>query len=341
MTKLRFSIILLTLALLGGLWGSVSLAAVSAEPRTIVFPTDPAVTTFGDDFGDMRSGHTHEGIDILGRKMLPLYSAINGQVRYVVLPEASWGYAIILEDAEGYTYHYLHVNNDTPGTDDNNGGAAYAYAPSIERRAPVVAGQLVGWMGDSGNAEQVGAHLHFEIRRSDGTAINPYPSLVAARDRGSYNAAEARAGSPDINTDKGLVAAPGIPPCISGRRIKLASSTTVYYCGADGRRYVFPNSGVYFSWYKDFSGLTILTAEQMAATPTGGNVTYRPGVKMVKIQIVPRVYVVQKGGNLGWVRSPEVAAAIYGADWATKIDDVPDALFVNYTVGEPILSARP
>ncbi|HTW96455.1 MAG TPA: peptidoglycan-binding protein, partial [Candidatus Methylomirabilis sp.] len=48
------------------------------------------------------------------------------------------------------------------------------------RGAPVRKGQLIGWMGDSGNAENVGSHLHFEIRRPDGTAIDPYQSLLAA-----------------------------------------------------------------------------------------------------------------------------------------------------------------
>ena len=342
MAKLRFLIIFFASALVVWPGISVALAAVPTETRTIVFPTDPSLTSFGDDFGDMRAGHTHEGVDILGKKMLPLYSAINGRVRYVVLPEASYGYAIVLEDADGYTYHYLHVNNDTPSTDDGAGGPEYAYAPGIQRGTLVVQGQLIGWMGDSGNAEQVGAHLHFEIRRPGGTAIDPYSSLVEARNRGSYNAAEAKLASPDINTDKGLVAVPGTPPpCVSGQRIKLASSSTAYYCGADARRYVFPNAAIYFSWYTSFTGITVVTPEKMASIPLGGNVTYRPGVKMVKIQTDPKVYVVGKGGTLGWVQSPEVAAAIYGTGWAKKIDDLPDAFFVNYKLGDTISSARP
>jgi hypothetical protein len=98
------------------------------------------------------------------------------------IPQASWGYAITLEDSDGYTYNYLHINNDTPGTDDGKGGVDNAYAPFISRGATVRKGQLIGWMGDSGNAENVGSHLHFEIRRPDGTAIDPYLSLIAARD---------------------------------------------------------------------------------------------------------------------------------------------------------------
>ncbi|MDZ4241863.1 MAG: M23 family metallopeptidase, partial [Candidatus Omnitrophota bacterium] len=72
------------------------------------------------------------------------------------------------------------INNDTSGTDDGLGGGRDAYAPDMERPLPVVAGQLLGWMGDSGNAEYTTPHLHFEIRRPDGAAINPYESLTRA-----------------------------------------------------------------------------------------------------------------------------------------------------------------
>jgi hypothetical protein len=282
----------------------------------------------------------HEGIDLMGQKMMPLYSAIDGRVHYVVDPEADYGYSVALEDSDGYTYHYLHINNDTPGTDDGLGGTANAYAPGIVRGAGVTKGQLIGWMGDSGNAENVSPHLHFEIRLPDGTAINPYLSLVNARYPGSYSVTDALNASPDINTDKSLVAGSMPAPCVSGSRIKLKGSTTVYYCGADSKRYVFPTDKVYYSWFASFTGVTVVTAEQMAALPIGGNVTYRPGVKMVKIQSDPHVYAVEKGGVLRWIQSGETAAALYGSAWNYKVDDVSDAFFINYKMGDPVLSVR-
>ena len=45
------------------------------------------------------------------------------------------------------------------------------------------AGQVIGYMGDSGNAEGSVPHLHFEIRQPDRTPVNPYHSLVAAQER--------------------------------------------------------------------------------------------------------------------------------------------------------------
>jgi hypothetical protein len=165
----------------------------AGEVRQIYFPTDKTLK-FTDDFGEARSGHLHEGIDIMGPKMTPLYSAIDGKVKHVFIPEPSWGYEITLEDADGYTYNYIHINNDTPGTDDGLGGVDNAYAPFIYDGAPVQKGQQIGWMGDSGNAESVGSHLHFEIREPDGTAIDPYLSLIAARD-GTSAAAVSSSGA--------------------------------------------------------------------------------------------------------------------------------------------------
>ncbi len=146
--------------------------------RTITFPVIGNVSYY-DDFGAPRVGHTHEGNDLMGHKMMPLVAAVTGTVRQVIWPEATWGYSVTIEDADGYTYHYLHINNDTPGTDDDLGGGMNAYAPDIRPGDKVVAGQQIGWMGDSGNAETTTAHLHFEIRYG-GIAFSPYASLKAA-----------------------------------------------------------------------------------------------------------------------------------------------------------------
>lgn len=306
--------------------------------RSIYFPTD-ATLSVDDNFGDGRSGgRLHEGIDIMGSKMLPLYAAVDGRVRHLNIPEESWGYAIVLEDSEGWRYHYLHVNNDSPGTDDGAGGTINAYAPGIFEGATVTKGQLVGWMGDSGNAESAGAHLHFEIRYQD-VAINPYASLVAARYPGTYEASEAATASPDINTDRALVAAGGAP-CISGALIRSASNNAVYYCGANGKRYVFPNDRVYFSWYADFKSVAIIPDEHLASVPLGGLVTYRPGSKLVKIESLPNVYAIEKGGVLRWVKTPTIAASLYGSTWSKKVDDISDAFFGSYTIGDPISSTR-
>lgn len=149
------------------------------EVRPIVFPV-LGNASYYDDFGNPRTGHTHEGNDLFAPKMTPLVAAVDGTIRWVQYPEPSWGYAISIRDAEGFSYWYLHVNNDNPGTDDGQGGGLHAYAPDIINGAPVVKGQLIGWVGDSGNAETTSPHLHFEIHDQNGTPYSPYQSLQAA-----------------------------------------------------------------------------------------------------------------------------------------------------------------
>ncbi len=121
----------------------------------------------------------------------------------------------------------------------------------------------------------------------------------------------------------------------AGTLIK-GSLPAVYYVGNDGKRYVFPNDKVYFSWYQDFSQVVTVTDSELASYVIGGNVTYRPGVRLVKIQSDPKVYAVSRGGVLRWITTEALAARLYGADWNKMIDDVPDSFFVNYTTGEPI-----
>ncbi|HEX3100091.1 MAG TPA: FG-GAP-like repeat-containing protein [Patescibacteria group bacterium] len=147
--------------------------------RTIIFPVVGKVTYY-DDFGAPRAGHTHAGNDLMGKKMLSLVAAVDGTITNVNYPEATWGYSVSIKDKDGYEYWYLHMNNDTPGTDDGRGDGFFAYAPDIQRGAKVAKGQLVGWMGDSGDAEGTQAHLHFEIHDPSGAAYSPFQSLQNA-----------------------------------------------------------------------------------------------------------------------------------------------------------------
>ncbi len=83
---------------------------------------------------------------------------------------------------DGNDYFYIHLNNDTPGTDDGQGGVQYAYAPGLTNGSRVHKGDVIAYVGDSGNAEDIGSHLHFETPpgRLQATAIDPYASLMAA-----------------------------------------------------------------------------------------------------------------------------------------------------------------
>ena len=153
----------------------------------MTFPVIGAVS-YSDSYLACRGtgcSRRHLGQDIMGRKTQHLVAVFSGTVtnikRETVVGDGNY---ISVRSLDGkWTVNYLHVNNDTPGTDDGRGTAKYAILPGLKVGSKVVRGQLIGWLGDSGNAEGTGPHCHFELRLGDawsGTVFNAYPSLRAA-----------------------------------------------------------------------------------------------------------------------------------------------------------------
>jgi len=126
------------------------------------------------------------------------------------------------------------------------------------------------------------------------------------------------------------------PASASAGRLVRGTMPAVYYQAADGKRYVFPNEKTYATWFTGFGQVQSVSDAALAAMQLGSNVTVRPGTRMVKITTDPKVYAVAKGGVLRWVKTEAVAVALYGADWAKKVDDVADAFFTNYKAGADI-----
>lgn len=124
-----------------------------------------------------------------------------------------------------------------------------------------------------------------------------------------------------------------------GDLIRGQTFSAVYYMGEDGFRYVFPNQKTYDTWYSNFNDVKFISDSDLGKIQIGGNVTYRPGVKMIKIDTDPSTYAVAANGTLRHVTSEAVATSLYGADWNKHIDDVPDGFFTNYTIGDAIESA--
>lgn len=124
-----------------------------------------------------------------------------------------------------------------------------------------------------------------------------------------------------------------------GDLIKMAGNPAVYWL-LGGKRYVFPNDKAYFTWFSDFSGVVTVSQSELQTYAIGGNVTYRPGTRLVKITTDPKTYAVEPGGKLRWVTSEAIAVSLYGSNWNKRIDDVPDPFFVNYTSGADLTSAQ-
>ena len=149
--------------------------------RDILFPVVGA-SVFSMGFGDCRDGCTrsHNGIDILTHrwKGSPVVAAHDGKVTLTRTEGRLSGCAVVLEAEDGWTSRYVHLNTDIPGTDTE---VDLCFAPGIEVGATVSEGTILGWIGDSGNAETTQPHLHFEIRNPDGIPVDSWYSLAEAR----------------------------------------------------------------------------------------------------------------------------------------------------------------
>jgi hypothetical protein len=189
---------LLALALL-----TLVAGASAAPPRKIVFPV-LATVTYVDDFGDPRPGGRHKGIDIMAPKRSLALAAEAGKVEFWTR-SAGAGCMLYLHGKSGTDYYYIHLNNDLTAHDDNRGKcvAGTAYAKGLKDGAKVVAGQPVGYVGDSGDADGIHPHLHFELHPGRKAAVDPYPWLQ----RASHLLFAAPRGTPFTLQLRGTVAA--------------------------------------------------------------------------------------------------------------------------------------
>lgn len=162
--------------------GALPAFAATDPPFEVLFPQETGATDFSSTFGAPRSGgRRHKGNDLLAPKMTEVYAVADGVVIRVTTDRLA-GRHVEIEHVEGWTTYYMHLNNDSVGTDDGDAPWSLTVAPGIEEGATVVAGQLIGWVGDSGNAEGTTSHTHFELRHN-GRAVNPYRILAESYEK--------------------------------------------------------------------------------------------------------------------------------------------------------------
>jgi hypothetical protein len=231
-----------------------------------------------------------------------------------------------------------------------NSGASYTFQDGTSFSAPIVAGVVARLFQKYPHATPTEIMDLIKTHSNDGVVslknvmnagfvpaadqvAPPQNSIPTSSSGHIYDRILEMTQASSIDNDKEL-SSPTPSPC-PGKLIK-GSTPALYYCGADGKRYVFPNSNTYNTWYADFSGVVTLSDADLAKFMLGGNVTYRPGARLVKIQTDPKVYAIARGGVLRWVTSESVATRLYGANWNRMVDDVPDAFFVNYKIGAQI-----
>lgn len=162
-------------------------APVAPVVVPIVFPLAADSVRFTSGFGDARDGgRKHRGQDMFCPRWTPVLAAADGRVDWISTsrPRKGKSYELLLRGDDGNLYFYDHLNNDDPGTRDNAAPPSYAYARGLRDGDRVSAGEIIGYVGDSGDAQRWGPHLHFEIHIGEwGRAIDPAPSLRAALER--------------------------------------------------------------------------------------------------------------------------------------------------------------
>jgi hypothetical protein len=195
----------LVAGLLAGSAAAPAARAATTAPEAWIFPVVGGAT-YTDDFGDPRPQGRHEGNDLVAPRGTPVVACSGGVVR--LGRSRSGGYMIWLV-GKRHEWLYIHLSNDRTAGNDNRGGPATAYAPGLRTGMTVHAGQEIGYVGNSGDADSTVAHLHFEEHSPSGAAHDPYRHLRAAP-------------VPLLST---LSAAP-IAPVVRGRFVALRSTPT-------------------------------------------------------------------------------------------------------------------
>jgi murein DD-endopeptidase MepM/ murein hydrolase activator NlpD len=126
---------------------------------SFVCPTGTSPVAFGDTWGAPRSGgRRHQGVDMIGPIGTPLLAVVAGFAQ----PKSNelGGITIWFTGNDGNKYYYAHMDH-------------------YEKLGAVNAGDVIGYMGQTGNAKFSVPHLHFEVHPGGGAAVNPYPTVRA------------------------------------------------------------------------------------------------------------------------------------------------------------------
>jgi hypothetical protein len=199
-----------SLAIAGGPRSTLSLLQMldrlDLPPATIArimapFPVAGAAS-YSDDWGAPRSTptpHSHQGVDVFAARGTPVIAAANGTVTSSSSTGAG-GLSVRLTAQDGTYYYYAHLDR---------------IAPAAANGRKVAPGDVLGFVGTTGNAEGGLPHLHFEIHPDGGAAVPPVPYL----DRWlaeATDAARAVAGAPSPAVEAlrqgRFTAAVGLPP---------------------------------------------------------------------------------------------------------------------------------
>ncbi len=128
-----------------------------------------------DTFSDPRSGGRHDAIDIVAARGTPVRAVTGGTIRKLFLSKPGGITIYLFDRSSQYCYYYAHLDG---------------YRPGLREGAAVTAGEIVGYVGSTGNANPRVPHLHLAMVELGpgkewwkGMPLNPYPYLVQAVER--------------------------------------------------------------------------------------------------------------------------------------------------------------
>jgi murein DD-endopeptidase MepM/ murein hydrolase activator NlpD len=117
---------------------------------------------FSDTWGDSRSGgRHHQGTDIMAARGTPIVAVIAGTIKTAY--SSAGGISLYLRGVDGDEYFYAHNSRNVVSTGEH-----------------VKAGEVIAYVGSTGNAPESAPHLHFERHPNGGSAVNPYSFVVRA-----------------------------------------------------------------------------------------------------------------------------------------------------------------
>ena len=129
-----------------------------------------ALADLRDMFQEIRNGHPHEAIDIPEPRGTPVRAVVSGTVRRLFLSKPGGNTIYQFDEMEVYCYYYAHLDG---------------YVAGLREGMRVERGEVIGFVGSTGNADPRSPHLHFAIAELGperlwwkGNAIDPYPFLV-------------------------------------------------------------------------------------------------------------------------------------------------------------------
>ena len=131
-----------------------------------------ALADLRDMFLEVHNGHPHEAIDIMEPRGTPVHAVASGTVRKLFLSKPGGNTVYEFDEIEVYCYYYAHLDR---------------YAEGLREGTWIERGDIIGFVGSTGNANPRAPHLHFAIFELGpeklwwkGKALDPYPGLVAA-----------------------------------------------------------------------------------------------------------------------------------------------------------------